>query len=34
MGHGPATLNSAYRQQMPNHAEIRGRFGAEFSVMS
>jgi hypothetical protein len=27
-----ATLNSAYRPDMPNRAEIRGTVGAEFSA--
>jgi hypothetical protein len=27
-----ATLNSAYRPEMPNRAEIRGTVGAEFSA--
>jgi hypothetical protein len=30
--YGQATLNSAYRPEMPNRAEIRGTVGAEFSA--
>jgi hypothetical protein len=32
MCHVPATLNSAKRQEMPNHVEIRGRFGVKFNA--
>jgi hypothetical protein len=30
--HRQVTLNSAYRPEMPNRAEIRGTVGAEFSA--
>jgi hypothetical protein len=30
--HKQATLNSAYRSEMPNRAEIGGTVGAEFSA--
>jgi hypothetical protein len=32
LAHKQATLNSAYRPEMPNRAEIRGIVGAEFSA--
>jgi hypothetical protein len=32
INHQQATLNSAYRPEMPNRAEIRGTVGAEFKA--